>query len=336
MASHFRSCGTAEVPTLTTILDSVTCAQKGLCPVGGARARNSRQLYYEVHGDLAATQKMVLITGVNGTCGVWSAEVHHFGTKPDHAVLVFDNRGVGNSDCGKYEPYKSSEMAMDTLDLLNFLKWDQDRSIHIFGVSLGGMISQELALLIPSRIKSLTLISTRCGNVWDLPSMKILNFIFRSGAIAMTREESLDMIMDILFPVSHLNKPTTKGKTEQDDLREYLSTLPFQVRPAGIFGQICAATGHYCSDPKLESIGRTVSPGKIAVVLGDRDELVYSLRSLQLHDRLPGSELVVFKDGGHALNCQFTEEVLNVMERIMMEGNRAFSSESSAKLIESL
>ncbi|KAI7937387.1 hypothetical protein MJO28_014935 [Puccinia striiformis f. sp. tritici] len=325
---------TAEVPTLTTILDSVTCAQKGLCPVGGARARNPRQLYYEVHGDLAATQKMVL--SVNGTCGVWSAEVHHFGTKPDHAVLVFDNRGVGNSDCGKYEPYKSSEMAMDTLDLLNFLKWDQDRSIHIFGVSLGGMISQELALLIPSRIKSLTLISTRCGNVWDLPSMKILNFIFRSGAIAMTREESLDMIMDILFPVSHLNKPTTKGKTEQDDLREYLSTLPFQVRPAGIFGQICAATGHYCSDPKLESIGRTVSPGKIAVVLGDRDELVYSLRSLQLHDRLPGSELVVFKDGGHALNCQFTEEVLNVMERIMMEGNRAFSSESSAKLIESL
>ncbi|POW05620.1 hypothetical protein PSTT_09566, partial [Puccinia striiformis] len=301
---------TAEVPTLTTILDSVTCAQKGLCPVGGARARNPDNFTTRFMAS------MVPVVSGRQKCTI---------LEPSLITLFWSSITV---DCGKYEPYKSSEMAMDTLDLLNFLKWDQDRSIHIFGVSLGGMISQELALLIPSRIKSLTLISTRCGNVWDLPSMKILNFIFRSGAIAMTREESLDMIMDILFPVSHLNKPTTKGKTEQDDLREYLSTLPFQVRPAGIFGQICAATGHYCSDPKLESIGRTVSPGKIAVVLGDRDELVYSLRSLQLHDRLPGSELVVFKDGGHALNCQFTEEVLNVMERIMMEGNRAFSSES--------
>jgi pimeloyl-ACP methyl ester carboxylesterase len=82
-------------------------------------------------------------------------------------------------------------MAKDTVDLLNFLNWDQDRSLHVFGVSLGGMISQELvslfwlragvktyvagwlfkSLLIPTRIKSLTLISTRSGDTFELPSV---------------------------------------------------------------------------------------------------------------------------------------------------------------------
>jgi pimeloyl-ACP methyl ester carboxylesterase len=97
------------------------------------------------------------------------------------------------------EPYKTSEMAKDALDLLNFLRWDQDRSIHVFGVSLGGMISQELvsffaigtkaetyslgslskSLLIPSRIKSMTLISTRSGNAFDFPSVRFFNSLFQ-------------------------------------------------------------------------------------------------------------------------------------------------------------
>lgn len=43
--------------------------------------------------------------------------------------------------------YKTSEMAKDTVDLLEFLGWTADRSVHLFGVSMGGMISQELVPL---------------------------------------------------------------------------------------------------------------------------------------------------------------------------------------------
>ncbi|KAH9451340.1 hypothetical protein MJO28_009135 [Puccinia striiformis f. sp. tritici] len=326
----------AELPTLATILDPTTCVQKGLCPVANGRSRKPRQLYYEVHGDLAATQKMVLIMGLNFTCSAWSGQVRHFGNKPDHAVLVFDNRGVGNSDCGTFEPYKTSEMAKDTLDLLNFLKWDQDRSIHVFGVSLGGMISQELSLLVPSRIKSMTLISTRSGTPFDFPSTNILKMFLKVSTKAVTYEEGLDLMMDFLFPVAYLEKPTTEGRTQKDDLREFFSTWHNQPRrqsPAGAIGQLCAAIGHHCSDSNLGKISRNLSPGKIAVVLGDRDEMIYAVRSLQLQDRLPGSELVVFKDGGHALSCQFTSEFNNLMQRIMNEGNQGFPSESIAKLI---
>jgi len=326
---------TGELPTLHTILDSETCAQKGLCPVGTGRARKPRkprQLYYEIHGDLKATQKMVLIMGLNFTCSAWSGQVRHFGRKPDHAVLVFDNRGVGNSDCGTMEPYKTSEMAKDVLDLLEFLKWDQERSLHVLGVSLGGMILQELSLLIPSRIKSMTLISTRCGNTLDIPSSNILKMFVKVSMRTVSYEEGLDLMIDFLFPEAYLKQPRGEGQTQKDDLREFFKTwhnVPRRQSPVGAFGQICAALGHHCSDSNLARISRDLSPGKIAVILGERDEVIYSVRSLQLQDRLPGSELVVFKDGGHALSCQFAEQFNTLMERIMMEGNQAFSSEKS-------
>jgi hypothetical protein len=50
---------------------------------------------------------------------------------------------------GPIGPYTSSEMAKDTLALLDSLGWEQDRSIHLFGVSLGGMIAQELVSCVP-------------------------------------------------------------------------------------------------------------------------------------------------------------------------------------------
>lgn len=45
---------------------------------------------------------------------------------------------------GRLELYKTSEMAKDVLELLDYIHWTQDRSLHIIGVSMGGMITQEL------------------------------------------------------------------------------------------------------------------------------------------------------------------------------------------------
>jgi pimeloyl-ACP methyl ester carboxylesterase len=56
--------------------------------------------------------------------------------------------------------YSTSEMAKDIIEVLDHIKWTEERSIHVVGVSMGGMISQELALRIPERITSLTLVST--------------------------------------------------------------------------------------------------------------------------------------------------------------------------------
>jgi pimeloyl-ACP methyl ester carboxylesterase len=60
-----------------------------------------------------------------------------------YSSLIFDNRGLGESDCPTMR-YSTSEMALDTIELLDHVGWMRNRSIHVVGISMGGMIAQEL------------------------------------------------------------------------------------------------------------------------------------------------------------------------------------------------
>ena len=66
---------------------------------------------------------------------------HDQGSK--YSCLIFDNRGMGESDKPVMR-YSTSEMARDTLDLLDHLGWTAKRQLHIIGISMGGMIAQEM------------------------------------------------------------------------------------------------------------------------------------------------------------------------------------------------
>lgn len=57
--------------------------------------------------------------------------------------LIFDNRGIGESDKPLHR-YSTWHMASDTIDLLDGLGWTSDRQLHVIGISMGGMIAQEL------------------------------------------------------------------------------------------------------------------------------------------------------------------------------------------------
>ena len=75
----------------------------------------------------------------------WQRQTFDFGhTRQDkYTCLIFDNRGMGESDKPMMR-YSTSEMAKDLLELLNYLDWTQNRQLHVLGVSMGGMIAQEL------------------------------------------------------------------------------------------------------------------------------------------------------------------------------------------------
>ena len=75
----------------------------------------------------------------------WQRQVKDFGhTQADkYTALIVDNRGIGESDKPLMR-YSTSEMAKDMLELLDHVGWTQDRSVHVAGISMGGMIAQEL------------------------------------------------------------------------------------------------------------------------------------------------------------------------------------------------
>lgn len=103
-------------------------------------------------------EPLLLIQGMGGTHLSWG-EPFRSALEASFDVIVFDNRGIGLS-----APFEGSftivEMGEDAAGLLDELGVE---SAHVVGISMGGMIAQELALAQPRRLRSLTLGCTYCG-----------------------------------------------------------------------------------------------------------------------------------------------------------------------------
>ena len=105
------------------------------------------KLAYEIHGH--GLKSILWIVGLGGFLRTWQRQTMDFGhTESDkYTCLVFDNRGMGESDKPLLR-YTTSEMAKDTIELLDHVGWTDERSIHVVGISMGGMIAQELVSLL--------------------------------------------------------------------------------------------------------------------------------------------------------------------------------------------
>lgn len=82
------------------------------------------------------------------------------------------------------------DMAQDTLDLMTYLGIT---TAHFLGTSMGGMIAQDVALLAPERVKSLSLLSTHCpGCREEKPNLKLLVSSFLDAPEENTMEEIVE------------------------------------------------------------------------------------------------------------------------------------------------
>lgn len=86
--------------------------------------------------------------GLGGMKYAWQRQTKDFGhTKGDqYSSLVIDNRGIGDSDKPTFR-YSTSEMAKDIVELIDHLGWTGKRELHVIGISMGGMIAQEMVRL---------------------------------------------------------------------------------------------------------------------------------------------------------------------------------------------
>src|SRR5271163_3493644 len=113
------------------------------------------ELDYERSG---AGPPLLLIMGMSGTALSWG-EPFLEELRRDFDVIAYDHRGVGASS--RLEgPLTIRQMAADAAGLLDALELD---SAHVLGISMGGMVAQELALAQPALIRTLALGCTYCG-----------------------------------------------------------------------------------------------------------------------------------------------------------------------------
>jgi pimeloyl-ACP methyl ester carboxylesterase len=136
---------------------------------------NGITIEYETAGD-AAKLPLLLIMGLGGQLIAWDDEFVAALADRGFYVIRFDNRDVGRSTWfdeagvpdlmavlagGVQLPYLVSDMADDAAGLLEGLGIG---SAHVFGMSMGGMIAQALAIQHPARVRTLTSVMSTTGD----------------------------------------------------------------------------------------------------------------------------------------------------------------------------
>jgi pimeloyl-ACP methyl ester carboxylesterase len=135
------------------------------------------ELYYERSG---SGEPMLLIQGMAATHLAWGRPFLD-ALERDFECVIYDHRGMGNSARAEM-PFTIVDLAGDALALLDALELE---SVHVVGISMGGMVSQELALAHPERLKTLTIGASYCGGpdgaLMDPADLALLGEAWKSG-----------------------------------------------------------------------------------------------------------------------------------------------------------
>lgn len=230
--------------------------------------------YYELHGE---GEPLLLIRGLGSTCEGFAAQVE--GLAPHFRVISFDNRCVGRTEQPQ-QPFSIADMADDTAALLDALEVE---SAHVFGVSLGGMIAQELVLRHPRKVRRLVLGCTHAGPRTASRAPEWAVQIFNESR-DMPRPEALRHSIPLLF--------AAKTAEEQPELvEEALRVMARNNQPKSSYLLQLGAVMLHDTFDRLPQIRHTT-----LVMTGVEDTLVDAGNSRLIAERIPGARLIEFPE----------------------------------------
>ncbi|KIW06378.1 hypothetical protein, variant [Verruconis gallopava] len=268
--------------------------------------------------------------GLGSLKSSWQRQTKDFGhTQGDkYSCLVMDNRGIGESDKPLMR-YSTSEMARDVLEVIDHIGWKEQRQLHVIGISMGGMISQELALLIPERIASLSLVSTAAAiknTVGFVENLRNRINLFIPRPI----DEQLAIVKYNLASPEWLVKPdeleytkepfpTNGDRIAASEVTKRKDTTAYTRK--GFIAQAIAAGWHYKSPQQLAELGDKVGRERIMVVHGGIDRMITFPHAEVLLQGLGGTErgiTVHFEPGqGHIIPIEMRHEFRKWVEELI-------------------
>jgi 3-oxoadipate enol-lactonase len=257
------------------------------------------KIYWEEH---SSGEPLLLIMGLGYTLDMWHRTAPVLAQH--YRVIAFDNRGVGRSDVPR-GPYTVSTMARDAVAVMDAAGAD---TAHVFGVSMGGMIAQELALQYPARVRSLVLGCTTCGGSNAVPAEPevIKGLLARAS---MTVEEAINVMAQYVY-----DEATPRTRLEEDFAirrRTYPSAEGYLAQLQGVLG--------------WESFGRLSEIAAPTLIIhGESDRLIPSANGELLAKSIRGSRLVMLPQASHIFTTDRPEEsnqaVLSFLASNKMEG----------------
>lgn len=301
------------------------------------------KLFYKLHGDAAAPHRIIFTMGLGGTHNQWEPQTKYFTGFPDCQTCVYDNRGMGFSE-GVAGRWTTTLMAQDALALLDHLEWKSD--VHVVGLSMGGMVTQELVLADLGRFASMSLLSTISGGPRSLGLflLKVPTGVYRVARIFTARDPKVSIKngMEVLYPRSFLDQTSLDPESgkEVSNFKLYSKALikrGVADRESGmprlnfssVVKQGLAVVTHNVGQDGLARINGRLGDA-MTVVTGDEDILVHPFNSQILCQSLTNARLVILPGSGHGANEQCADRVNQEIYNNILRG--AVRSQVSSRL----
>ena len=256
-------------------------------------AIDGTRIHYEVTGKSGATP-VLMIQGLGASKNAWNLQRIAMATR--FRIISFDNRGAGRSD-KPTEPFTLEQMADDALAVLDAAGIE---TAHVVGASMGGVISQIVAVKYPHRVRSLTLVCTACRNhPWR---QELLQTWAKTAADKGMIEVGKEAAQWVMSPRSF--RRLVPAFTWMGPLAA--------LRPRHSFvSQIDAILN--TREDLVDQLSTITAP--TMVIVGNQDILTPRGDSEEIAERIPNAELVVISGAAHGLMMEHS----STFNRILIE-----------------
>ena len=246
------------------------------------------RLYWSRSGNPAG-EPLLLITGFTISAAVFDPILPLYGERFD--CITYDNRGSGRS-ASPIRPVSMPELAADALRVLDAAGVE---SAHVYGLSMGGMIAQELAIRFPERVRGLVLGGTTPGGPRAVrPTLRELGAL-GAGAVAGVREPGRPVLARMLFSQEFRERHPDRVRALLRHFGEH------RAKPQGV-------SAHWWATVYHDTVSRLPSvQAPTLVIHGGRDTMAPLGNARLLAERIPDAELAVVEGSGHAFLLEAPE-----------------------------
>jgi pimeloyl-ACP methyl ester carboxylesterase len=255
---------------------------------------NGIQMRYETWG--VGGTPVVFIHGLGSSADDWFLQFRAFA--PHYRCIAVDLRGHGLSD----KPAGDYTVSLFAVDVALMLAALRAAPAHIVGLSLGGMVAQQLGIAHPHVVRSLTLLNTLPG-IWP-PTREFVRIGLKR--LQAGRERSMDAVA------------ASVARSLFPDRKDALLRRMVEQRIAGndpdAYRRATLAVGRFRPG---DALGKIACP--VLIVAGDSDRVIPAEYQARLRARLPRARFVSVAGGGHACNVDYADEVNRAVAAFLAE-----------------
>lgn len=251
---------------------------------------NEAQFYYEMKGE---GEPLILIAGYSCDHSFW--EPIFEGLSKNYRVLIFDNRGVGQT-VGSNVELSTDLLAEDVVALAKAL---QLKKPHVVGHSMGGTVAQSIASRFGSLIGKLVIINSTYK--WRSPGLLALKSQLEMRKMGLSFDLIFQASIPWFFGEAFLSNEKRVAKLKKDVLEyPFPQSVEDQEKQYGILRR-------FKSVDQLDKV-----QNKTLVVSSKEDLLALSQEGKQLASKIPHAAFVEL-ECGHSAILEISEKILNLL-----------------------